>query len=200
MKTTLLSLAISALLLVPQVGTAQGLRGGDILFGGSAGTSGSEFRGGAYNTDFKWGGMAGVLVGWRPSRSSVLGLEANWVQKGGQTGDNAVKVDYIELPFTAGVAGQLGGGEWTGRFYTGIGVGFRISCNSELVGVNCDNANSTEWTWPIGFQFGRWSPSRTMIGFDARYSLGMSRIFDNVPGQNYAWQFRFVVGKAKFRR
>ena len=195
MKARLVGMALAAAFVLPQTGNAQ-VRSGDIFFGGSAGTSSSEVRGGSINTDFKWGGMAGVMVGWRPSGSSVVGFETNWVQKGGKD----LSLDYIEFPLTVGASGALGGGSVVGRFYTGIGFGFRVSCSSDILARNCDNANSTEWTWPVGVTIGNWSANRMMVALDARYSVGLSRTFENVSGQNYAWQIRLIIGKASFRR
>ena len=197
MSARFVGLACACLLLSPADASSQ-IRSSDVFFAGSLGTSASEVRGGGINTDFKWGGMGGIAVGWRPSRGSVVGLEANYAAKGGKD----LNLNYIEFPLTVGVSGQTGNGSNAARLYTGIGFGFRVGCSSDLPNParDCDNANSTEWTWPVGVMLGRWNADRALIALDARYSIGLSRTHSNLSGLNYAWQFRIVVGKASFRR
>ncbi len=165
------------------------LRGGSTSFGLSGGASSSQLSGGSINTDFRWGVMAGAYASFRPSRNTVTAFEANWVQKGG--GDT--RLDYIEVPFTVGAAGPLGGSEWAGRLYTGIGIGFKVSCSSDATLLDCDNANSTEWAWPFGLMVSRFGSSGRPVGFDLRYSVGLSDV-SAAFAQNRAWQMRVFLG------
>ncbi len=171
------------------------IRGGDTFLGIQGGATSSEIRGATINTNFRWGGTAGVLAGWRPSPGTVTGLEANWVMKGGE----GTSLHYIEIPFTAGVSGPLGGNGWRGRFYTGIGFGFKVGCSSDAPSEfrDCDNVNGTEWSWPFGIQIGKWNVNRSLVALDVRYTWGLSRVFNNISGENRVWQFKLVWGRTR---
>ncbi len=143
----------------------------------------------AVNTDHRWGGTAGVTVGYRGWNYVAFNLEANWIQKGG--GDT--RVDYIEIPFLVGGTYGSGGG-LRARVYTGLGVAFPIGCSSEAVLLTCDQ-KKTEWAWPFGIQVGKWTPSDTFFALDVRYSLGLSDTFETLLAHNRSWQFRLFVGK-----
>jgi hypothetical protein len=125
-------------------------------------------------------------------------LEGNWVQKGGKdaVGDGSTRIDYIEFPFL------IGGGSETGstlvRFYTGIGIGFPISCSSTSTSSleNCNLKKSPQWTWPFGLMLGRRvGNGRTFVAVDARYSVALSDTFDGAFMQNYTWSFKLMVGR-----
>jgi hypothetical protein len=155
----------------------------------TGGAASSEIRGGGINTNFKWGGTAGLFVAYRPHWNAVTSLEGYWVQKGGKDAD----VDYLEFPLTFGGVAPMANGDLRLRGYAGIGVAFRISCSSEITRLDCDRANSTEWTIPFGLMFGRWTGNRTMA-FDVRYSWGLTNVFENVSGQNRTWYLRAIIG------
>jgi hypothetical protein len=183
-------LTLAAITAVTLTTTAQAQQS---RFAGIAGgATYGDLEGGVTNTDSRWGGMAGIFVGY--SRSYVIGvLEANWVQKGG----DSTRIDYIEVPFL------IGGGTTTDsgilfRFYTGIGIGFPISCSSTSTSTlqNCDLKKSTEWTWPIGLLIGRQLGDGPMFGgVDVRYSIGLSDVFENSLARNRSWQFRLLLGR-----
>ena len=146
------------------------------------------------NTSSRWGGTAGLFAAFRASRQTVISLEGNWAQKGG----DPVRLDYVEFPLTFGASMPTGNGDWRIRAYTGIGIGFKIGCsesNSNSTFFDCDNANSTEWTWPFGIVFSHINPNGSMFGFDVRYSYGLSNTFDNLSSsRNRTWYFRLVYG------
>ncbi|UCF41501.1 MAG: hypothetical protein JSW43_04000 [Gemmatimonadota bacterium] len=158
----------------------------------SGGATYGDLSGGVTNTRSRWGGMGGVFVGYR-NWYTIGVLEANWVQKGG----DSTRIDYIEVPFL------IGGGTTTDagilfRLYTGIGIGFPISCNSTSGSTlqNCDQKKSPEWTWPIGLLFGRqFGNGPTFGALDARYSIGLSDAFNNSQASNRSWQFRLMIGR-----
>ena len=141
------------------------------------------------NTSSRWGGTAGIAAGIRNWNHVVFNLEANWVQKGGAD----TRLDYIEVPFLVGGTYGTGSGIRT-RAYTGIGIGFPISCSAPTA-ATCDDKKSPEWAWPIGLQFGKWTPSGTFFALDVRYSIGLSRAFDTISTSNRSWQFRLFVGR-----
>jgi len=134
--------------------------------------------------------MGGLFAGFRTSRNSVGQLEANYVQKGG----DGVSLDYIEIPFTAGAVLPLGQSGARVRLYTGIGLGFKVSCDSSDIRLNCNLARGTEWTWPFGISLGKTSQS-LYYAIDARYSIPLSDAFDSHIAANYSWQFRLFLGK-----
>jgi hypothetical protein len=158
----------------------------------SGGATVGDLAGGGFSTSSRWGGTAGLQGGIRTSRNSVVALEANWVQKGG---DNT-RLDYIELPLLIGGVGTLADGVWRGRAYAGIGIGFNVACSASG-SVDCDRAKSTEWALPLGFTFARWTSGGTLIGVDIRYSLGLSDVLENSTFKNRSWQFRLIVGKGR---
>jgi hypothetical protein len=161
---------------------------GGVLGGATLG----DLRGGGINTSSRWGGTAGIFVGFRTTMNTVVSIEGAWVQKGG--GD--IRLDYIEVPFLVGAVLPAQGGMLRTRFYSGISVGFKVGCSATTQVVDCDRAKGTEWAWPLGLQFGRWSPNGTFVAADIRYSVGLSDAFETSSADNYSWYFRLMVGKA----
>jgi hypothetical protein len=143
------------------------------------------------NTDSRWGGMAGVMVGMRNWNYAVFTLEGNWVQKGGGN----TRVDYIEVPFLIGGTYGSQSGGIRARIYTGIGIGFPITCNTTSLLVQCDGKKSPIWSWPFGVQFGKWTQGGGIVALDVRYSLGLTDTFQNLFAHDRSWQFRLIVGK-----
>jgi hypothetical protein len=179
--------AIATALLTSATQAQQGWFGG--LSGGA--TSG-DLQGGVTNTASRWGGMAGAFVGYR-NWYTIGVLEANWVQKGG----DSTRIDYIEVPLLIGGGTQTQSGILF-RLYTGIGLGFSISCNSTSTSElqDCDRKNSTEWTWPLGLLVGKtFGDGPTFGAADVRYSLGLSDTFENSQASNRSWQFRLLIGR-----
>ncbi len=157
----------------------------------SGGATSSDLEGGVTNTRSRWGGTAGVFVGYR-NWYTIGVLEANWVQKGG----DSTRIDYIEVPFL------IGGGTTTDsgilfRFYTGLGIAFPISCSSTSTSAlqNCNQKKSPEWAWPIGLLIGKEISGPNFAAVDVRYSIGISDAFDNSQARNRSWQFRLYLGR-----
>jgi len=157
------------------IGISGGLTSGDLAQPGSS-------------TSSRSGWTAGLFYGMGTSRNSDLMLEANYVQKGG----GQTQLDYVEVPFTFGLALPTDVGVRF-RIYTGIGLGFRVGCEA-VPPFHCDNAKSTEWTWPFGAAVGFWSRSVLVAG-DVRYSVGLSDVFKTSLATNRSWQFRLYLGK-----
>jgi hypothetical protein len=157
------------------IGVSGGLTSGDMAIPGGS-------------TSSRSGWMAGLFYGVGTSRNSDLMLEANYVQKGG----GQTQLDYLEVPFTFGLAFPTDVGVRF-RIYTGIGIGFRVGCEA-VPPFHCDNAKSPEWTWPFGAAVGFWSRSVLVAG-DIRYSYGLSDAFKTSLHSNRSWQFRLFLGK-----
>ena len=82
--------------------------------------------------NWKWGGMAGAFGQYFLARQTYIGLDANWVQKGGNqvaiaSGElQDLNLEYIELPLTIGYRQQFDG--WESNLYIGLAVSFQLSC------------------------------------------------------------------------
>lgn len=194
-RAMLLTLAAAAgFALLPTTAAAQNSR----FAGISGGATLSDMRGGLTNTNSRWGGTAGLFVGYRSWRMVGV-LEANWVQKGGKdaVGDGGTRIDYIEFPFLIGGASEAGG--TLIRFYTGIGIGFPISCSSTSTDPqqnNCDRKKTPQWTWPFGLMLGRsLGDGPNFVAVDARYSIALGDTFEGAFMQNYTWSFKLMVGR-----
>lgn len=148
---------------------------------------------GSIDSDWRWGGTAGLFAAWRPSRGSNVNLEANWTQKGG----NGARLDYIEVPLTIGAAYQLDNGFRT-NLYTGIALNLRVGCSTTAEAPpgfrDCGRAKSPEWSWPFGVFFGVERGGK-LIGVDARYNVGLSDTFESIFSENRTWHFRLVLGR-----
>ena len=164
------------------------------IVGISAGATTSDIEGGFLNTSSQWGFIGGVFGYFRTSYNSMIGLEANYVQKGG--GDE-VDLSYIDVPFLIGAVIPTDNDALNFNFYTGIGIGFKVGC-SESSGVDdrlvCDRAKSTEWSWPVGLAFAIRSASGKYFGLDGRYSIGISDAFEGSGARNRSWQFKALFG------
>jgi hypothetical protein len=141
------------------------------------------------NTGGRWAGTAGILFGVNQSWTSIT-AEANWIQKG----DESTHLSYIEFPVTIGAVTVLRDGRTRGRLYSGLSLGFQTGCDSEM--LDCDQAETTELGWPLGFQFATVRGSNTFIGVDLRYSFPLIEVYDDLDAHNRPWQLRFMVGKS----
>jgi hypothetical protein len=152
--------------------------------------------------NWKWGGVAGVFGQYFLARETYIGLDANWVQKGGSkvalSGGEAQDLDleYIELPLTIGYRQRFDG--WESNLYIGLALSFQISCkvkgSSSSNSVDCDDQSglapkkTTDWSIPFGLGFYR-NLGGSLLGIDIRYMLGLSDVFENSNIRNRSWQF-----------
>jgi len=155
--------------------------------------------GGATLSDFgniasssRWGGTAGVTLGYRTFNWSVVNLEGSWVQRG----DENIRLDYIDVPLLVGGVARTGGGDIRTRFYGGIDVAFKISCNATTDRFSCDNVRGTQWFLPFGLMVGRWTRGGTFVAVDVRYLLGLSDVFELSTVYSRGWQFKLQVGRS----
>jgi len=178
--------AVLVLSVLAQAAAAQG--SGSKFVALTGGASLSDMSGFSLTGDSRWGGTAGLLIGVNTWRTAAT-LEGTWIQKGG--GDT--RLDYIEFPLTLGAVAVMGGGEMRGRLYSGISLGFKVGCSSNV--LSCDDANGTEWGWPIGIQLARVTEKGTFFGIDVRYTVALSDAFEFTDVINRPWVFRLMVGK-----
>ena len=140
------------------------------------------------NTGGRWGATAGILLGVNASWTSIT-AEGNWIQKG----DESTSLSYIEFPLTIGAVGVLRDGKTRGRLYSGLGLGFQVGCESDT--RDCDLAETTELTWPLGFQFATVRGTNSFIGVDLRYSFPLIEVYDDLDAHNRPWQLRVMFGR-----
>jgi len=155
----------------------------------------TNYYGGA-NTDSRWGGTASFIVGTKTYRQTAISLEPGWMQKGG--GD--LKADYLEVPIILSAAVRSGDGMMRYGFNTGIGIGFKLSCNdsSNLAFDPCKSMNDTDWFVPLGFRILRKVGSGGgLFGLDVRYAIPLDRSFDNSDIYTRPWSFRLIYLKGK---
>ncbi|NNK49280.1 MAG: outer membrane beta-barrel protein [Gemmatimonadetes bacterium] len=188
-RISLLALVLGLVVATPALG--QRTR---TIVGISAGATTSDIEGGFINTSSQWGFIGGIFGMFRTSRNSLVGLEANYVQKGGR---DLADLAYIDVPFLIGAVIPTDNDDLNFNFYTGIGIGFKVSCSensSSPLSDACDRAKGTEWTWPVGLAFAFRSAGGKYFGLDGRYSLGISDVFDGSASRNRSWQFKALFG------
>lgn len=174
-----------------------------VRLGLTGGASTSSVGGDYFSVgDWKWGGVAGVFGQYHVARQTYVGLDANWVQKGGKrVGFSAgstqdLNLEYIEIPLTIGYVNRFS--DWESNLYIGIAIAFQISCKVVPTGTSastdCDDVSllaskkTTDWSIPFGFGFAR-NLGGSLLGIDIRYLLGLSDIFENSNIKNRSWQF-----------
>jgi len=178
------ALILSLVLAVSASAQGPGTKFGALIGGATL----SDLAGGGITSSSRWGGTAGLLLGVNTGRTA-LALEGLWIQQGGED----TRLDYIEIPLTFGPTQVLSGGAMRGRFYSGINVGFKISCSSSV--LSCDNAKGTQWGWPIGLQLAKITETGSFVGIDVRYTVALSDAFDFNGVYNRPWAFRLMFGK-----
>ena len=179
------------------------LRAGVSLGAATSNLGGDDF----IASNSRWGFIGGAFVIYKPSSTFSLGLEANYIEKGGNNvaftiPARDVSTKYIELPLTVGYVFGMSQG-WDGRIYSGIDLAFLLSCNatSEAGDESCEDsplvpkAKSTEWSIPFGVQLAYYLGG-SALALDVRYSLGLSNTFDTFgAGANLksrSWQFKLM--------
>jgi hypothetical protein len=160
----------------------------------SAGATTSDIEGGFINTSSRWGFLGGVWGAFRASRNSTVGIEVSYVQKGGK---DLARLDYIDIPLLVGAVIPTDNDRLNFNFYTGIGLGIKVSCGEDegnTFSDPCGRAKGTEWTWPLGLAFLVRSENGKFFGLDGRYSIGISDAFDGAAARNRSWQFKALFG------
>ena len=188
-KISFLVLALGLVIATPA--SAQRSRS---MVGISAGATTSDIEGGFINTSSQWGFIGGIFGTFRANRNSMIGLEANYVQKGGK---GVADLSYIDIPFIVGAVIPTDNDALNFNFYTGIGLGIKVSCSEDegtSISDPCDRAKGTEWNWPVGLAFAIRTASGKYFGLDGRYSIGISDTFEGSAARNRSWQFKALFG------
>ena len=188
-RAKILPVILAAALLLPASASAQKFWG---LTGGATLSDLSDTYG-AYSSDSRWGGTAGIVFGVRTYRSTTISLEPAWWQRGG--GDLAA--DYINVPLIFGAAVRSNNGAMRYGFYSGIAAAFKLSCSDEGIIENpCDHIDGTDWTIPLGFRLLKaLGKPGTFFGVDVNYSIPLDRSFDNLDVGQRTWTFRLMYVK-----
>jgi hypothetical protein len=157
--------------------------------------------------NWTWGGAAGAFGQYYLARETYIGLDAYWVQKGGDAVAFAfgevqdLNLQYIEVPLTIGYAQRFN--DWESNLFIGVAVGFQISCstrgNASDNSVDCEDVpdlapkNSLDWSIPLGLAFYR-NLGGSLLGLDIRYVVGLSDVFESSNIRNRAWEFTLRWG------
>ena len=142
------------------------------------------------NTDWRWGGTAGLMAGWVTSKYNYVELGPSWSQMGG----GAVRLDYVDIPVSSGVLLPLGDRNTILRGYLGVTLSFKVGCTAEVATV-CDAAKSTFWALPIGVSFIRVLGGGRFLGVDTRFTpFPLYHVFNETRAVQRSWQFRALFG------
>ena len=189
-----LTLLVTALAASP----AQAQQGGDVFIGLMAGGSYSSLRGNyAQQTrNYIWGFSGGATFETYFKSNFALEVDATYVQKGaGAVGTQGLETTdlsmaYLQLPVLLKVNVPLSY-NWSVNFYSGISVGFQMSCDlksSDGSSTACTDTatpgepKSTDIAWPFGLGILYWPSGRNSgyLSFDLRYTYGLSSVFETV--------------------
>lgn len=197
-----LGLLLLGLGLMAQTGAAQQ---GEVVLGVEVGPSLTKMQGVSIrNASSEWGFFAGVFGEYRASSLFSVPVGVNWVQKGG-SGETAAGVpfemgtSYLEIPVMINLTVPYGSSQRLG-FYGGIAIGFQLSCDVTREGetVECGETEifdtdpeSLEWSIPFGVEYDFRLSNGHFLGFDLRYTYGLSDFMSSstVELENQAWQF-----------
>jgi hypothetical protein len=185
--------AALALVVLTQPVSAQ--RWGQGYVGAIAGATLSDTYG-VVDSDTRWGGTAGVIVGYRTAKWAAISLEPAWIQKGGSGGPYDINLDYVEVPVTIGAVARSKDDRWRFSGYFGLAAAFKVGCSSNVVALDCETASGTEWSTPLGVRVFRLTGDATAVGFDLRYALPLSGAWETQILDNRTWSFRLAVIQA----
>jgi hypothetical protein len=189
---TIRKLAAAVILSAVLMGTAEAqvARRYAGITGGATYSSLTNYAG--IDTDWRWGGTAGLFGGVTTFDYSFVEFAPSWVQMGGgPIAGVEPRIDYIELPLMLGGLVPMGNRDALFRMYAGVGINVKLSCDDS---IDCDAVNSTTWTLPIGISFAKAVGTGRFIGIDARYYLGLSDSFDVGETTQRAWRFGAFFG------
>jgi hypothetical protein len=179
-------LSTALVLVAVQPGQAQFAHRYAALTGGASYSSITDYN---VASDWRWGATAGIAMGVITFDYSYVELAPSWTQAGG--GD--LRLDYVDIPLILGGLVPLGSRDMIGRLYAGVNLGLKVSCSYEQQAV-CDAAKGSTWAIPVGISIARVVGNGRFVGVDARYSLGLSDVFELTQAKQRSWQFRAMFG------
>lgn len=179
MKKLKLTLTLLLFSMVPFAQTAP------VQFGLKGGVNFSTLKAGENNTaDHRTGLHAGALAHIHLNKNFALQPEVMYSAQGAEyTNNRRDKVNYINVPLLAQYMFANGL-----RLQTGPQVGFLVNAESEAGNHETDLKNTfkkTDFAWSVGSGF----LTRSGLGFDVRYNLGLTDISKNNSDlKNRTWQ------------
>ena len=193
----------AALIMGLSASPALAQEGGSLFLGLAAGGSYAGLRGDFLSSEanvrgYTWGFVGGATFEAFVKRNAFsIRVEALYTQKGtGGIPEGLNNIDlnlaYIDVPVMLNLNVPLSY-KWSVAFYTGISVGFNISCDlssSDGSSVSCAdssedvNPKSTDIGWPFGLGIEYWPSGRAgnYLAFDVRYVYGISNAFEDSVG------------------
>ena len=123
--------------------------------------------------DSRTGFYAGGLAHIHLTKHFAVQPEVLYSSQGAEDGNIKYKTGYINVPILGQYMTNTGF-----RLQTGPQVGFLVSAKNKIedLEVNVkDNYNTVDFAWSFGASY----ISKTGLGLDARYNLGLSNIDDN---------------------
>jgi hypothetical protein len=157
----------------------------NVQFGVKGGVNISNFNDDAVNSEGKVGLNFGGLAHIHITRQFAVQPEVVFSMQGAEFPNNVKsKLNYINVP----VLGQFMFGDGF-RVQTGPQLGILVSAENKLNDVETDNDNYYKST-DFGWSFGAGYLSKTGLGVDARYNLGISDISKTevTDLKNRVWQ------------
>jgi outer membrane protein W len=193
-------MALAAALIAGLAATpAKAQEAGSLFLGVTAGGAYSGLRGDFLESSerarsYKWGFVGGATFEAYYKRNFAVKVDALYTQKGVQNVPSAIgaadlNLAYIDVPLMLNFNVHLSY-DWSVAFYTGISIGFNVSCNlksSDGSSVSCKDSEddigpkSTEFAWPFGLGVQYWPSGRAgnYLSLDVRYVYGFSSAFEN---------------------
>ena len=176
-----------------------GLTGGGALNN----IKGSDISGNSAKWGFSWGGF----FQFKLHNNAAIQLEALYLPKGTEgvgifTSQGDLTLTYIELPAT--IAAEFGNGPWEASLYGGAAVAFEIKCdfNDGSQTSSCDtgvtslvSTKSTQFSIPFGIRLDYVLPNGLMLGFDGRYDIGITNVFEDTGAKHRTW---LLMGRIAF--
>jgi len=158
-------------------------------------------------SDWRTGGMIGGWAEYRADDHWAIALEFNLVKKGalnfvttGGDSTSDLEISYVELPFLLKLYLPLHN-NWDIGISSGITLGLRAGCTAvfpdgTIGGCTQSIVNGTDWGIPFSGDVFYYLPnSKGTLGVTARYSLGLSNVFQvNEDAKNRSWQFMIRYG------
>ena len=131
-------------------------------------------------TGFYAGGLAHIHI----TRHFAIQPEVMYSSQGAELGSAKYKDNYINVPVLAQYMTNNGF-----RLQTGPQVGFLTSAKNKTGNIELDvkdQMNTVDFAWSFGASY----LSKTGLGLDARYNLGLSNVNDNesVEAKNRVFQ------------